>query len=70
MTRCIARSEASLLRQRGTARNQDPLPTSSEAAVHGDPDTTEVATLLRGTSGNFGVILPPGGDHPLPRGLG
>ncbi len=67
---CIARSEASLLRQRGTVRNQDPLPTSSEAAVRGDPDAAEVATLLRVSSGNCGVILPPGGDHPVPRGLG
>jgi hypothetical protein len=30
----------------------------------------EVVTLLRVSSGNCGVILPPGGDHPVPRGLG
>jgi hypothetical protein len=31
---------------------------------------TRRATLLRVSSGNCGVILPPGGDHPVPRGLG
>jgi dsDNA-binding SOS-regulon protein len=30
----------------------------------------KVATLLRVSSGDCGVILPPGGDHPVPRGLG
>jgi hypothetical protein len=30
----------------------------------------EVATLLRVSPGNCGIILPPGGDHPVPRGLG
>jgi hypothetical protein len=67
---CIARPEASLLHQRGTVRDQDPLPTNLEAAVRGDPDATVVAALLRVSSGNCGVILPPGGDHPEPRGLG
>jgi hypothetical protein len=57
---CIARLEASLLHQRGTVRNQDPLPTNSEAAVRGDPDAAEVTTLLRVSSGNCGVILPLG----------
>jgi hypothetical protein len=36
----------------------------------GDSDTTKVATLLRVSSDDCGVILPPGGDHPVPRGLG
>ena len=35
-------------------------PQNSEAAVRGDPDTAEVATLLRVSSGNCGVILPLG----------
>jgi hypothetical protein len=35
-----------------------------------DPDTAEVATLLQVSSGNCGVILPPGRDHPVPTGLG
>ena len=30
----------------------------------------EAATLLRVSSGNCGVVLPPGGDHPVPSGLG
>jgi hypothetical protein len=30
----------------------------------------KIATLLRVSSGDCGVILPPGGDHPVPRGLG
>jgi hypothetical protein len=30
----------------------------------------KVATLLRVSSGDCGVIRPPGGDHPVPRGLG
>ena len=45
------------------------LPTSSEAAVRGDPDAAEVATPLRVSPGNCGVILPHGGDHPVPGGL-
>jgi hypothetical protein len=64
------RKASDLLHQRGTVRDQDPLPTNSEAALRGDPDAAEVATLLRVSSGNCGVILPPGGDHPVPRGLG
>jgi hypothetical protein len=43
---------------------------NSEAAVRGDSDTTKVATLLRVSSDDCGVILPPRGDHPVPRGLG
>jgi hypothetical protein len=30
----------------------------------------EVATLHRVSFGDCGVILPPGGDHPVPGGLG
>jgi hypothetical protein len=33
-------------------------------------DTAKIAILLRVSSGDCGVILPPGGDHPVPRGLG
>jgi hypothetical protein len=32
--------------------------------------TRKIATLLRVSSGDCGVILPHGGDHPVPRGLG
>jgi hypothetical protein len=53
-----------------TVRDQDSLPTNSKAAVRGDHDAAEVATLLRVLSGDCGVILPPGGDHPVLRGLG
>jgi hypothetical protein len=30
----------------------------------------KIATLLRVSSGDCGVILPPRGDHPVLRGLG
>jgi hypothetical protein len=43
---------------------------NSEATVHGNSDVAKVATLLRVSSGDCGVILPPGGDHPVSRGLG
>jgi hypothetical protein len=67
---CTARPEVGLLHQRGAIRDQDPLPTNPEATVRGNSDTTKIATLLRVSSGDCGVILPPGGDHPVPRGLG
>jgi hypothetical protein len=67
---CTARPKASLLHQQSAFRDQSSLPTDPEAALHSDPDTAKVATLLRVSSGNCGVILPPGGDHPVPRGLG
>jgi hypothetical protein len=44
-------------------------PQIQKVVVRGDPDAAEVATLLRVSSGNYGVILPLGGDHPVPRGL-
>jgi hypothetical protein len=46
------------------------LPANSEATVCGDSDAAKVATLLRVSSGDYGIILPPGRDHPVPRGLG
>jgi hypothetical protein len=67
---CTARPEAGLLRQRSVIRDQDPLPANSEATVRGNSDTAKVVTLLRVSSGDCGVILPPWGDHPVPRGLG
>jgi hypothetical protein len=75
---CLTSGYQRRLRARGgvfafaptTVRDQDPLPTNSEAAVRGDRNAAEVATLLRVSSDNCGVILPPGGDHPVPRGLG
>jgi hypothetical protein len=67
---CTAHPEAGLLHQRGAIRDQDPLPTNLEATVRSDSDTTKVVTLLRVSSGDCGVILPPGRDHLVPRGLG
>jgi hypothetical protein len=67
---CTAHLEAGLLHQRGAIRDQDPLPTDPEATVRSNFDTTKVATLLRVSSGDCGVILPPWRDHPVPRGLG
>jgi hypothetical protein len=67
---CTARPEVGLLHQRGAIRDQDPLPTNPEATVHSDSNTAKVVTLLRVSSGDCGVILPPGRDHPVPRGLG
>jgi hypothetical protein len=67
---CTARPEAGLLHQQSAIQDQDPLPANSEATVRGNSDTTKVTTLLRVSSGDCGVILPPGGDHPVPRGLG
>jgi hypothetical protein len=55
---------------RGAIRDQDPLPTNPEATVRSNSDTAKIATLLRISSDDCGVILPPGGDHPVPRGLG
>jgi hypothetical protein len=63
-------ANASARHRKQERRDQDPLPTNSEAAVRGVLDAAEVATLLRVSSGDCGVILPPGGDHPVPRGLG
>jgi hypothetical protein len=51
-------------------RDQDPLPTNPEATVRSNSDAAKVATLLRVSSGDRGVILPPGRDHLVPRGLG
>jgi hypothetical protein len=65
-----ARPETSLLHQRGAFRDQNPLPANPEATIRGDSNTAKAATLLRVLSGNCGVILPRGGDHPVPRGLG
>jgi hypothetical protein len=67
---CTACPEAGLLHQRSAIRDQDPLPTNSEANVRSNSDAAKVATLLRVSSGDCGVILPPGGDHPVLRGLG
>jgi hypothetical protein len=67
---CTAHPEVGLLHQRGAIQDQDPLPTNLEATVRSNSDTTKVATLLRVSSGDCGVILPPGRDHPVPRGLG
>jgi hypothetical protein len=67
---CTAHPEAGLLHQRSAIRDQDPLPTNPEAAVRSDSDTAKVATLLRISSGDCGVILSPGRDHLVPRGLG
>jgi hypothetical protein len=67
---CTAHPEAGLLHQRSAIRDQDPLPANSEATVRSNSDAAKVATLLRVSSGDCGVILPPGGDHPVPRGLG
>jgi hypothetical protein len=67
---CTAHPEAGLLHQRGAIRDQDPLPTNPEATVRSNSDTMKVATLLRVSSSDYGVILPPGRDHPVPRGLG
>jgi hypothetical protein len=64
-----AHLEVSLLHQRGAIRNQDPLPANPEATICSDSDTTKVATLLRVSSDDCGVILSPGGDHPVLRGL-
>jgi hypothetical protein len=66
---CIARPETGLLHQRSAIRDQDLLPANSEATVRGNSDAVKVATLLRVSSSDCGVILPPGGDHPVPRGL-
>jgi hypothetical protein len=52
------------------SETKDPLPANSEAIVRSNSDAAKVATLLRVSSGDCGVILPPGGDHPVPRGLG
>jgi hypothetical protein len=49
--------EASLLHQRGIVQNEDPLPTSPEAAVHNSPGSTKATTLLRVPPGDSGVIL-------------
>jgi hypothetical protein len=62
--------EVGLLHQRSAIRDQDPLPANSEATVRSNSDAAKVATLLRVSSGDCGVILPPGGDHLVPRGLG
>jgi hypothetical protein len=67
---CTAHPEADLLHQRGAIRDQDPLPINPEATVRSNSDTTKVATLLRVSSGDCGVVLPPRRDHPVPRGLG
>jgi hypothetical protein len=67
---CTARLEASLLHQRGSIRDHDLLPTSPEATVRSNSNTAKVVTLLQVSSGDCGVILPPGRDHPVPRGLG
>jgi hypothetical protein len=67
---CTAHLEASLLHQRGANRDQDPLPTNPEATVRSDSNTVKVATLLRVSSSDYGVILPSGRDHPVLRGLG
>jgi ribonuclease HI len=60
---CAAHPEASLLHQRGVIRDQNPLPTNPEATVRSDSNTAKAATLLRVSSSDCGVILPPGGDH-------
>jgi hypothetical protein len=65
-----ARPEASLLHQRSAIRDQNPLPADLEAALRGDSDTAKVATLLRVSPGDCGVILSSGRDHPVSRGLG
>jgi hypothetical protein len=67
---CTAHLEASLLHQRGAIRDQNPLPVNPEATLRGDSNTAKAATLLRVSSGDCGVILPLGRDHPVPRGLG
>jgi hypothetical protein len=67
---CTARPEAGLLHQRSVIRDHDPLPTNLEATVRSNSDVAKIATLLRVSSGDCGVILPLGGDHPVPRGLG
>jgi hypothetical protein len=41
-------------------------PQISETTIHSNSDTAKVVTLLRVSSGHCGVILPPGGDHPVP----
>jgi hypothetical protein len=66
---CAAHPKADLLHQRGAIRDQDPLPTNPEATIRSNSDTVKVATLLRVSSGDCGVILPPRRDHPVPRGL-
>jgi hypothetical protein len=65
-----AQPEAAILHQRGAIREQDSLPTNPEATVRSNSDTAKIATLLRVSSGDYGVILPPEGDHPVPRSLG
>jgi hypothetical protein len=67
---CAAHPEASLLHQRGAIRDQNPLLANPEATIRSDSDTAKAATLLRVSSGDCGVILPLGGDHPVPRCLG
>jgi hypothetical protein len=57
---CTAHPEAGLLHQRSTIRDQNLLPANSEATVRGNSDAAKVATLLRVSSGDCGVILPPG----------
>jgi hypothetical protein len=49
--------------------DQSPSP-EPPGPVRSNSDAAKVATLLRVSSGDYGVILPPGGDHPVPRGLG
>jgi hypothetical protein len=67
---CTAHPEAGLLHQRGAIQDQNPLPANPEATVHGDSDTAKAAALLQVSPCDYGVILPPGRDHPVPRGLG
>jgi ribonuclease HI len=57
---CTSRPEAGLLHQRSAIRDQDPLPANSEATLRSNSDAAKVATLLRVSSGDCGVILPPG----------
>jgi hypothetical protein len=67
---CTAHPEVGLLHQRDAIRDQNLLPTNLEATVRGDSDTAKAATLLRVSSSDCGVILPPRRDHSVPRGLG
>jgi ribonuclease HI len=57
---CTARPEAGLLHQRSAIRDQDPLHANSESTVRSNSDAVKVATLLRVSSGDCGVILPLG----------
>jgi hypothetical protein len=59
----FAGSEACVLHQRGTNRDEDTLPASPEVVVRGSLGSAEVASLFRVSSCDGGVSLLSGGNR-------